>query len=146
MCLLYNLQLLHLSKYKCKFVFTLQSTDYIYLSINVSIYSTIYRLHLSTLQCKYVFTLHSTATTGCPNKHGNSVTNSISSLLWISIVNPNFKSHINMSARVYFMKTVCGCKDVSIMSPQDVQRRRKSLLCLYAVNFLVLLSTPVFTV
>ena len=29
--------------------------------------------------------------TGCPNKHGNSVTNSISSLLWISIVIPNFK-------------------------------------------------------
>ena len=31
--------------------------------------------------------------TGCPNTHGNSVTNSISSLLWISIVIPNFKSH-----------------------------------------------------
>jgi len=26
-----------------------------------------------------------------------------------------------MSARVYFMKTVNGCKDVSIMSPQDEQ-------------------------
>ena len=71
----------------------------------------------------------------------------MSSLLKISIEIPNFKRHnIIMSARVYFMKTVCGCKDVSIMSPQDVQRRRKSLLCLYAVNFLVLLSTPVFTV
>ena len=31
--------------------------------------------------------------TGCPKKHGISVTNSISSLLWISIVIPNFKSH-----------------------------------------------------
>jgi len=39
--------------------------------------------------------------TGCPKKHGNSVTNSISSLLWISIVIPNFKSHnIIMSDRV----------------------------------------------
>ena len=26
-----------------------------------------------------------------------------------------------MSARVYFMKTVNGCKDVFIMSPQDEQ-------------------------
>ena len=33
---------------------------------------------------------------------------------------PNFKSHnIIMSARVYFMKRINGCKDVSIMSPQD---------------------------
>ena len=70
--------------------------------------------------------------TGCPKKHGNSVTNSISSLLWISIVIPNFKSHkIIMSARVYFMKTVNGCKDVNIMSPQDEQwRRTSSLFCI----------------
>ena len=40
-----------------------------------------------------------------------------------------------MSARVYFMKTVNGCKDVSIMSPQDKQRRQTSLLCLYTVIF-----------
>ena len=61
---------------------------------------------------------------GCPNKHGNSVTNSISSLLWISIVIPDFKSHIIiMSARVYFMKRVNGCKDVSIIYPQDKQWR-----------------------
>ena len=33
-------------------------------------------------------------TTGCPNKHGNSVTNSILSFLWIIIVIPNFKSLI----------------------------------------------------
>ena len=60
--------------------------------------------------------------TGCPKKHGNSVTNSISPLLYISIVIPNFKSHnIIMSARVYFIKTVNGCKDASIMSPQDEQ-------------------------
>ena len=58
--------------------------------------------------------------TGCPNKHGNSVTNSISSLLYNSIVIPDFKSHnIITAARVYFLKTVNGCKDVSIMSPQD---------------------------
>ena len=35
---------------------------------------------------------------------------------------PSFKSHnILMSARVYFMKTVNGFKDVSIMSPLDKQ-------------------------
>jgi len=70
-------------------------------------------------------------------KHGNSVTNLISSLLWISIVIPNFKSHnIIMSARVYSMKRVKDCKDESIMSPQDEQWRRTSLLCLYTVIFL----------
>jgi len=75
--------------------------------------------------------------TGCPKKHGNSVTNLISSLLWISIVIPNFKSpNIIMSARVYFMKRVKDCKDVPIMSPQDEQWRRTSLLCLYTVIFL----------
>ena len=47
---------------------------------------------------------------GVPKKHGNSVTNSISSLLWISIVIPNFNSdNIIMSARVYFMKRVNEC-------------------------------------
>ena len=76
-------------------------------------------------------------TTGCSNKHGNSVTNSISSLLWISIVIPDFKSHNSiLSAIVYFMKTVKGCKDVSIMSKQDKQWRWTSLLCLYTVIFL----------
>ena len=40
----------------------------------------------------------------------------------ISIVIPNFKSHnIIMSDRVYLMKRVKDCKDVSIISPQDVQ-------------------------
>ena len=57
--------------------------------------------------------------TGCPKKHGNSVTKSILSLLWTSIVKPIFKSHnIIMSARFYLMKRVKDCKDVSIMSPQ----------------------------
>ena len=75
--------------------------------------------------------------TGCPKKHGHSVTNSISSLLWISILIPNFKSHNSIkSARVYFMKRVKDCKDVSIMSPQDEQWIRTSLLCLYTVIFL----------
>ena len=60
--------------------------------------------------------------TGCPNKHGNAVTNSISSLLCVSIVIPNFQSHnIIMSPRVYFMKTVNDCKDLAIMVPQDEQ-------------------------
>ena len=75
--------------------------------------------------------------------HGNSVTNSISSLLWISIVIPNFKIHNTiMSARVYFMKRIKDCKGVSIMSPQDEQWRRTSLLSLYT-DYLVLVSTTV---
>ena len=41
-----------------------------------------------------------------------------------------------MSARVYLMKTVNGCKDISIISPQDEQWRRISLPCLYTVIFL----------
>ena len=49
--------------------------------------------------------------------------NSISSLFCISSVIPNFKSHnIIMSARVFFMKRVKDCKDVSIMSLQDEQK------------------------
>ena len=49
--------------------------------------------------------------------------NSISSYVMNKhIVVPNFKSHnIIMSARVYFMKTVNGCKDLIIMSPHDEQ-------------------------
>ena len=40
----------------------------------------------------------------------------------ISIVIPNFEIHnIIMSAKVYFMKRVNGCKDVSIIFPQDKQ-------------------------
>jgi len=69
----------------------------------------------SNITCSYNIDL----TTGCPNKKGNSVTNSISSLLLISIVIPNFKNHnIIMSARVYFIIAVNGCKDddVSILS------------------------------
>ena len=74
--------------------------------------------------------------TGCaknwPNKHENSVTNSISSFIWSGIVIPDFKSHnIIISARVYFMKTVNGCKTVSLTSLHDEQWRRTSLLCLY---------------
>jgi len=60
--------------------------------------------------------------TGCPKKHGNSVT--------------NLKSHnIIISARVYFMKRVEDCKDVSLMSPQDEQWKRTSLLCLHTTIF-----------
>jgi len=59
---------------------------------------------------------------GVPKKHGNSVTNCISYWLGISNVIPNFKSNnIIMSARVYFMKRVKDCKDMSIISPQDEQ-------------------------
>ena len=69
-------------------------------------------------------------------KHGNSVTNWISSLLWISIVVPNFKSHnIIMSARVYFMKRVKDCKDVSIMYPQDEQWRLEGTASVCILQF-----------
>ena len=92
-------------------------------------------LHKKLCLIKYELFIH--IHTGCPKKHGNWVTNWRSSLLWISIVIPNFKSHnIIMSARVHFMKRVKDCKDVSIMSPQDKQWRRTSLLCLYTAIFL----------
>ena len=45
-----------------------------------------------------------------------------------------------MSAIVYFMKKVKHHKDVSIMSPQDEQWIRTSLLCLYTVIFLFYIS------
>ena len=45
-----------------------------------------------------------------------------------------------MSARVYFMKRVKDCKNVSIMAPQDEQLRLASLLCLYTVTLTVQLS------
>ena len=62
---------------------------------------------------------------GVPKKHGNSVTNSISSLLWISILIPNFNSHnIIMSAR-WTVKT---------------DKFTLFVYCVYC-NFLVLLST-----
>ena len=82
--------------------------------------------------------------TGCPKKNGNSVTNWISSLLWISIVIPNFRSHnIIMSARVYFMKRV---NDVSRwvynVSARQTVKTDKFTLFLHC-NFLVLLSTTV---
>ena len=50
------------------------------------------------------------------------MTNTKSAVLRISIVIPDFKSHnIIMVARVYFMKRVKDCKDVSIISLQDEQ-------------------------
>ena len=59
------------------------------------------------------------------------MTNSISSLLRISIVIPNFKNHnIIMSARVYFMKAVNGCKDVSIYTKYNrMQSKHKQTKC-----------------
>ena len=68
-------------------------------------------------------------------KHGNSVTNSISSLLWISIVMPNFKSHICLLEFILKIM-VKDCKDVFIMSPQEGQWRRTSLLCLLQFSWL----------
>ena len=76
-------------------------------------------------------------------KHGNSGTNWLTSLLWVSIVIPNFKSHNIFMSAIYFMERVKDCKDVSIMSPQDDLWRRTSLLCLPYCNFLALLSTTV---
>ena len=56
-----------------------------------------------------------------------------------------------MSARVSFMKRLKkDCKDVSIMSLQDEQWKRTSLLCLYTVIFVTkfpcLLGHPVLHV
>ena len=57
---------------------------------------------------------------------------------------PNFKSHnITVSAKVYFMKTVNGCKDVSIMSLQDEQVKTDMFTPFEYCNFLVLLSTTI---
>ena len=71
-------------------------------------------------------------------------TNSRSSLLRFSIVIPDLESNsIIMSARVYFMKKVNGCKDVSVMSLQDEQWKRASLLYMSTYNVLVLLGTTV---
>ena len=54
------------------------------------------------------------------NNHGTLVTNSRSSLLRFNNVIPDFKSHnLIMSARVYFMKTVNGFNDMSVISLQD---------------------------
>ena len=70
--------------------------------------------------------------------------NSISCLLRFSIVIPDFKSHnIFMSATVYSMVTINGCKELSIKSPQDEQWRRISLHCLYTAIFLFYYSTTV---
>ena len=41
-----------------------------------------------------------------------------------------------MSARVYFMKRVKDCKDVSIMSPQDNSEDDGQVYCLYTTIFL----------
>ena len=97
-----------------------------------------YKIYMSrTTKCLSKFWIRFIYGTGCPKKHWNSVKNWISSLLWISIVLPSFKSHnIIMYARVYFMKMVKNCKYVSIMSPQDEEWRRTSLLCLYTAIFL----------
>ena len=75
--------------------------------------------------------------TGCPKKHGNSVTNSISSLLWISIVIiPIFKSrNIIMSARVYFMQR----EKMYNVSAIWTVKTDKFVYC----NLLVLLSSTV---
>ena len=49
-----------------------------------------------------------------------------------------------MSASVYFMKRIKDCKDVSIMSPQDVRTVKTDKFTLFVYcNFLVLLRTTV---
>ena len=73
------------------------------------------------------------------------MTNSTSSLLWIIIVIPDFKTHnIIMSARVYFMKMVNGCKRcVYNVSARWTLKTDKFTLF---VNVIVLLSTTVCAV
>ena len=48
-----------------------------------------------------------------------------------------------MSARVYFKKRVKDCKDVFIMSPQDEQWWRTSLLSVCILHFSCFISTTV---
>ena len=48
-----------------------------------------------------------------------------------------------MSARVYFMKTVNGCKDVFIMSPQDKQFKDRQVYSACILQFSCLISTTV---
>ena len=96
--------------------------------------------------------------TGGSNKHGNSVTNSRSSLLRISIVIPDFKSHnIIMSARVYFIKTVNGCEEIEMFFDriffQNVSKVLRTTMILlkdcHRLSFLVinnvLTCNPCFT-
>ena len=61
-------------------------------------------------------------------------------------IHGNFYSHnIIMAAIVYFKKRVNDCKDVSIMSPQDEQWRRTNFSLFVYCNFLVLLSSTVYS-
>ena len=102
---------------------------------------------LLCITCLYLDLLFICSYTGCPKKHSNSVTNLISSLLWISIVIPNFKSHNTiMSARVYFMKRVKYCRNcVYNVSARWTVKTHKFTLFVYC-NFLVLLSTTLYAV
>ena len=74
--------------------------------------------------------------------HGNSGTNSILSLLWTSIVMPNFKSH-NMSARVYSKNNCKRLKRcVYNVSARWTVKTDKFTLLVYC-NFLDWLNTTV---
>ena len=86
--------------------------------------------------CPKAGTKHSAISTGCPNKHGNSVTIRYRLCYELALQYLISKAIILLSARFYLMKTVNCCKDASIMSPQDEQLRRTGLLCLYTVIFL----------
>ena len=90
-----------------------------------------HRLRVSSVRIR----LYSPAYTGCPNKHGNAVTNSISSLLWINLVIPDFKRHTIS----FFMKTVNGCKDVFARWTVKTDKFSLFVYC----NFLLLPSTTV---
>ena len=69
--------------------------------------------------------------TRCFKKHGNSVTNSISSLLWINIVIPDFKSlNIIMPARVYFIKSSKDCEDVSSLRQMNCEDEQVYCVCI----------------
>jgi len=77
--------------------------------------------------------------TGCPKKTWEFSDELDIVFVMNYIVIPDFTSHNSiMSARVYFIKKVKVCKDVSIniMSPQDEHCRLTSLLCLCTSIFL----------
>ena len=75
-------------------------------------------------------------TTGCPKNMGIKWRFRYRLCCELALCYLIFNSdNIIMSARVYFMKRVKDSKYVSIMSSQDEQWRRISLLCLYTAIF-----------
>ena len=127
-CTLYTV---HCTLYKGLYTYSVHRPKFKWLSI--------YRVATGPFKYAWIFyhplNVVGVQATGCPKKQFSDEFDIV--FLWISIVLPNFKSrNIIMSVRVYFMKRVKDCKDVSLMSLQYEQWRLTSLLCLYTAIFL----------